>query len=65
MKRKGKIMRPPGCKEPIIRITGTPDAHTADGEIIIIPDIPPSWSEILHGMLAECHDTALAKPVAN
>lgn len=61
MKQKGKIKRPPGCKEPIIRITGTPENHSTDGEVIIVPDIPPDWDEVLHGIFSECHDTPLRK----
>ena len=60
MKRKGKIMRPAGATEPIIRLIGTAEQFIVEGEEILdIPHVPPDWEEVLYGMLGECHDTPL------
>ena len=59
-KRKGKITRPAGATEPMIRLVGTAEQFIVEGqEVIEIPHVPPSWKEVLYGMFGECHDTPL------
>ena len=49
--RKGKIKRPPGAKEPIIRLVGNAEAHLIhDEEQVSIPNTRKDWDEILYSM---------------
>ena len=44
--RKGKITRPPGAKEPIIRLVGNAEAHLIhDEEQVSIPNTRKDWDE--------------------
>lgn len=51
--RKGKITRPEGCTEPMIRVTGEPKENGEISDDLEIPVIPPSWEEILFKMFAD------------
>ena len=58
--RKGKITRPPGAKEPIIRLVGNAEALLIhDEEQVSIPNTRKDWDEILYSMFHECEDTPL------
>ena len=49
--RKGKIKRPPGAKEPIIRLVGNAEAHLIhDEEQVSIPNTRKDWDEILYSI---------------
>ena len=57
---KGKITRPPGAKEPIIRLVGNAEAHLIhDEEQVSIPNTRKDWDEILYSIFSECEDTPL------
>ena len=58
--RKGKIKRPPGAKEPIIRLVGNAEALLVhEDEQVSIPNTRKDWNEILYSMFSECEDTPL------
>ena len=58
--RKGKIKRPPGAKEPIIRLVGNAEAHLIhEEEQVSIPNTRKDWDEILYSLFSECDDTPL------
>ena len=45
--RRGKIKRPPGAKEPIIRLVGNAEAHLIhEEEQVSIPNTRKDWDEI-------------------
>ena len=58
--RKGKIERPRGCKEAIIRLPGryVPNLEGTPQHRVVVP---VDWSDILHGMFPACSDTPLAR----
>ena len=58
--RRGKIKRPPGAKEPIIRLVGNAEAHLIhEEEQVSIPNTRKDWGEILYSIFSECEDTPL------
>ena len=58
--RRGKIKRPPGAKEPIIRLVGNAEAHLIhEEEQVSIPNTRKDWNEILYSIFSECEDTPL------
>ena len=48
--RKGKITRPSGAKEPIIRLTGDAQPPTDATATVEILHVPQGWDEILYSM---------------
>ena len=55
--RRGKIKRPPGAKEPIIRLVGNAEAHLIhEEEQVSIPNTRKDWDELYN---SECEDTPL------
>ena len=61
--RTGKIKRPRGAKEPIIRLVGTAEQllQTETEQVIDVPHTPAGWDDVLRGMFSECVDTPLRK----
>ena len=58
--KKGKITRPPGAREPIIRLVGNAEALLIhDEEQISIPNTRQAWDEILYSMFDACDDSPL------
>ena len=58
--RKGKIERPRGCKEAMIRVPGryVPQrGRNHQRRVVVSAD----WSDILHGMFSACSDTPLVR----
>ena len=57
---KGRIERPRGCKEAIIRVPGRYVPETVR-KVERRACVSADWSDILHGMFSACSDTPLAR----
>ena len=51
--RKGTIKRPPGARDPIIRLTAIAEPASEDTVSVETPCVPASWEDVLKDMFRD------------